>query len=177
MNFEIHKRAIVGTVAAILALALMAGGAYAEPGKGKGKGPRHSVDVFNLCTIVDNQLMIDSDIIESSGDDPLFLVTEPTGAAVTVTGFERGRQVVDTIMVNPYVLESPINLCPTLDGSKKIKVMIALEFNVAGETRSYTSSCDDDPDNNVYDLETGDLIYDEALDESSLDKYMPIDCS
>lgn len=47
--------------------------------------------------------------------------------------------------------------------------MIAIEFTWDGESKSYTSSCDDDPSNNVYDPETGDLIHIEELDESNLD--------
>lgn len=171
MNFEIHKRVIMGTVGAILVLALMAGGAYAGPGKGK--GPRYSVNVMNICSISNNQLTIDT-TVKKDFDSEIPGNIVPTSSTVVVTGYGRGREPLGTQIEQDYVIGEQINLCPSLDGAKKIKVGITFQFDVDGDMRSFTSSCDDDPSNNYY--EEGELVYIEDLDESNLDKYMPVSC-
>lgn len=178
MNFEIHKRAIVGVIGALLALTLMAGGAYAERGNGNGpqgpkiKGPQLSVDIINHCTIAGNLLTIDSTITETS-DDEVFDITEADSAAVNISAIKRGKNVLGSELfsfpASEYANPLEIDLCdvPYIEQASKIKVMIALNFTFDGQQKSYTSGCDDLRPDGWPEVE--DLVDESNLDISEVD--------
>ena len=153
-----------------------------EDGHGRGQGPKLSVNVTNTCEVVadtctdcwpDHVLLVTTVIENASGDPDV--VGEVSPDSKTVKGKQRienpgkGKKLVwtDVGMVEQSdTIPNPveIHLCqqPTLSSSAKA---LNAEVTVEVGGRVFYSRCDDDPENNVYDPDTGKLLeeYDESI--------------
>jgi hypothetical protein len=134
----------------------------ANAGPGKGKGPRQSVDVFNLCSIEDRDFLVSTTVTEASGDDP---DTVAEVASYTVAAFARlrGRSItpIGTQMLGEVPDQVMFSLCnadgtpiDALDGARAVNANVTV---VLGDGRTFTSQCDDDP---ATELDESDLNLD-----------------
>jgi hypothetical protein len=177
----------VATLVALAASSIAFANHEEGHGNKQGPGPKLSVNVTNTCTVVadtctgcwpDHVLLVTTEI-KNASDDPEVL-GEVTPDKKTVGGQQRiknlgkGKKLIwtDVGMVEQSdTIPNPveIHLCqqPTLSPNAKA---LNAEVTVEVGGRVFYSRCDDNPDNNVYDPDTGKLL--EEFDESIV---LPVD--
>jgi hypothetical protein len=167
-----------------------------EDGHGRGQGPKFSINVENICTV---------ELKNAAGHDGIFLKVVSTYK--DVSGDFDDPDSAPEADVSVKVIEAQqflkgeeppkkkywtqvggtntsldktvyIDLCDSSPLSPAAKALNA-SIQVTVDDRIFNSRCDDDPDNNVYDPDTGKVLeeYDESIVLPPVDEDgNPINC-
>jgi hypothetical protein len=167
-----------------------------KDGHSQGQGPKPSINVENICTVEPENAAGEAGIflkVESTYEDVSGDFDDPDAAppAVVSTKEIKAQQFLKKekppkkkywtqVGATNRLLEQVvyINLCESNPLSLEARALNA-SIQVTVDGRNFNGRCDDNPDNNVYDPDTGKLLeeYDESIVLPPVDeKGDPVGC-